>query len=68
MQRDEEIYLLEDILSLYAERFFLGCEIIETTPFRVTRDADLDIDDDAEDLLAEVVKSLKNEKRGCCTP
>lgn len=60
----KKFIFLEDILSLYAERFFLGCEIIETTPFRVTRDADLDIDDDAEDLLAEVVKSLKKRKKG----
>ena len=62
---DEKQFLfLEDVLSTFAERFFLGCEILEATPFRVTRDADLDIDDDAEDLLAEVVKSLKKRKKG----
>jgi polyphosphate kinase len=62
---DERQFLfLEDVLSTFAERFFLGCEILEATPFRVTRDADLDIDDDAEDLLAEVVKSLKKRKKG----
>lgn len=60
----KKFLFLEDVLSLYAERFFLGCEIIETTPFRITRDADLDIDDDVEDLLAEVVKSLKKRKKG----
>lgn len=62
---DEKQFLfLEDVLSTFAERFFLACEILEATPFRVTRDADLDIDDDAEDLLAEVVKSLKKRKKG----
>lgn len=62
---DEKQFLfLEDVLSTFAERFFLGCEILEATPFRVTRDADLDIDDDAEDLLAEVVKSLKKREKG----
>lgn len=60
----QQFLFLEDVLSTFAERFFLGCEILETTPFRVTRDADLDIDDDAEDLLAEVVKSLKKRKKG----
>ena len=60
----QQFLFLEDVLSTFAERFFLGCEILEVTPFRVTRDADLDIDDDAEDLLAEVVKSLKKRKKG----
>lgn len=60
----QQFLFLEDVLSTFAERFFLGCEILEATPFRVTRDADLDIDDDAEDLLAEVVKSLKKRKKG----
>lgn len=62
--REKRFLFLEYILSTFAERFFLGCEILETTPFRVTRDADLDIDDDAEDLLAEVVKSLKKRRKG----
>lgn len=62
--KEKQFLFLEDVLSTFAERFFLGCEILETTPFRVTRDADLDIDDDAEDLLAEVVKSLKKRKKG----
>ena len=61
---EKQFLFLEDVLSTFAERFFLGCEILEVTPFRVTRDADLDIDDDAEDLLAEVVKSLKKRKKG----
>lgn len=61
---EKQFLFLEDVLSTFAERFFLGCEILEATPFRVTRDADLDIDDDAEDLLAEVVKSLKKRKKG----
>ncbi|ERT58342.1 polyphosphate kinase 1 [Megasphaera vaginalis (ex Srinivasan et al. 2021)] len=55
---------LEDVLSHYAEQFFLGCEILEVVPFRVTRDADLDINDDSKDLLREVENSLKRRKKG----
>ena len=55
---------MEDVIAAYAERFFLGCDILEVEPFRVTRDADLDIDDDAEDLLMEVEKSLKKRRKG----
>ncbi|WP_278961634.1 polyphosphate kinase 1 [Mitsuokella multacida] len=55
---------LEDILSYFAERFFTGYEILETTPFRVTRDADLDIREDVDDLLLEVEKSLEKRRKG----
>ena len=60
----KQYLFLEDILAAYAERFFLGCDILEAVPFRVTRDADLDIDEDVEDLLAEVKKTLKKRKKG----
>jgi hypothetical protein len=60
----KQYLFLEDILAAYAKRFFLGCDILEAVPFRVTRDADLDIDEDVEDLLAEVEKSLKKRKKG----
>ena len=49
-----QFLFLEDIIAAYADRFFLGCEILEVAPFRITRDADLAIDDDVEDLLVEV--------------
>ncbi len=56
--------LLEDVLCRYAHRFFVGYDIIETTAFRLTRDADLDINDDVDDLLTEVEKSLKRRLKG----
>ncbi len=59
-----QFLFLEDVIAAYVERFFLGCDILEVEPFRVTRDADLDIDDDAEDLLMEVEKSLKKRRKG----
>lgn len=55
---------MEDIIAAYADRFFLGCDILEVAPFRITRDADLAIDDDVEDLLVEVEKSLKKRRKG----
>lgn len=64
----QQFLFLEDVLSTFAERFFLGCEILETTPFRVTRDADLDIDDDAEDLLAESCQIAEKAEKRCCRP
>lgn len=55
---------MEDVLRYFAGRFFTGYEILETTPFRVTRDADLEIREDADDLLVEVEKSLERRKKG----
>ena len=60
----KKFLFLEDVLAAYAERLFVGHEILEVVPFRVTRDADLRIDDDAEDLLVEVEQSLKKRRKG----
>ena len=56
---------LEDIVETYCERLFHGYTIADIMPFRITRNADLSIDEEeAEDLLAEVEKSLRQRKRG----
>lgn len=60
----KKFLFLEDVLAAYADQLFLGCDILEVVPFRVTRDADLRIDDDAEDLLIEVEQSLKKRRKG----
>ena len=54
----------EDLLATYGHLFFPGYIITEIRPFRLTRDADLEISKDAADLLAEVKKSLKKRKKG----
>jgi polyphosphate kinase len=63
-QQKQKFLFLEDVLGAYAQQFFVGCDILEVAPFRVTRDADLTIDEDAEDLLVEVEKSLKKRRKG----
>lgn len=56
---------LEDIIAQHAASLFNGCEIVDAVPFRVTRDSDLDLEEeDAIDLLKEVEKSLRKRKRG----
>lgn len=56
---------LEDIIASHANTIFNGCEIVDTVPFRVTRDSDLALEEeDAIDLLKEVEKSLRKRKRG----
>lgn len=56
--------MLEDVINYYCEDFFVGHHIDSFTTFRVTRDADLDIEEEATDLLREIEKSLRRRRRG----
>lgn len=59
------IILLEDVIRLYMPRLFLNYEIVCTCPYRIMRNADMDIDEDASaDLLKEIEKQLKKRQRG----
>lgn len=56
---------LEEIIRAYCGVFFHGYTIKETAAFRITRNADLSIDEEeTQDLLAEVEKSLRQRRRG----
>lgn len=60
-----QFVFLEDIIKHYCGHLFHGHTIKDVVPFRITRNADLSIDEeDAKDLLAEVEKSLRQRKRG----
>ena len=53
--------LLENIIIYKIEELFELHSIEACTPFRLTRNSDLDIDEEAEDLLLEIEKSIKKE-------
>jgi polyphosphate kinase len=55
---------LEQVIALHLPVLFPGMEIVSHHFFRVTRDADLDVDDDeAEDLMAAVQAELMRKRR-----
>lgn len=58
--------LLEEVVKNNLGKLFNGYEIIDVGYFRITRDEDLGIDDnsEAEDLLVEIEKEIKNRKWG----
>jgi polyphosphate kinase len=59
--------LLEDVVGMYADRFFPGEPVQECVPFRITRNADLSIREDlASDLLEEMEEILDARKEGNC--
>lgn len=56
---------LEDIIASHCHDLFKGCHILDMVSFRVTRDSDLDLEEDySVDLMKEVEESLRKRKRG----
>ena len=55
---------LEQVIALHLDELFPGMEIVSQHPFRVTRDADLDlVDEEAADLLAAIQNELRRQQR-----
>ena len=64
-KRKCRVILFENVIEHYLDVLFLNHEIICSAPYRIMRNADLSIDeDDAEDLLKEIEKSLKMRQWG----
>ena len=56
---------LEDLVSVHIASLFPKCSILECQPFRITRDADIEIEEDeAEDLLKSVQQTLRQRRFG----
>ena len=63
--KEHRFVYLEDVITYYANQFFQGYGIEDYMVFRITRDADLEIDEEeATDLLSEVEASLRRRRRG----
>ena len=56
--------LLESLIARHFGDLFELHDIVAYTAFRVTRNSDLDIDEESEDLLIEIQESIKKRKRG----
>ncbi len=57
--------LLEDIIERNMGKLFTGYNVVCANPYRVTRNADMILDeDDADDLLVEIQKKLKKRQWG----
>ncbi len=55
---------LEDVIAHHLDALFPGMEIADYDVFRVTRDADLEVSDDAADLLQAVEDELRRRRFG----
>ena len=63
-EKGRAVILQEALLSLHLGDLFELHDIDAAASFRVTRNGDLSIDEEAEDLLIEIQQSIKKRKRG----
>jgi polyphosphate kinase len=57
--------LLEELIGAHIAALFPHCPILECQPFRITRDADFEIEEDeAEDLLTSMEQGLRERRFG----
>ncbi len=55
---------LEDLLSLYFDHLFPGLRVDKVGYFRLIRDSEMEIEEDAEDLVRSFESALKRRRRG----
>ena len=63
MPDGERFVPLEQVIAAQLDQLFPGMEITAHHPFRVTRDADFELDDENEDLLEAIESVLSLRKR-----
>jgi polyphosphate kinase len=64
-EEDHRYVLLEEVISAHIEALFPGMRVLECQPFRITRDADIEIEEDeAGDLLKTVEQQLRQRRFG----
>jgi polyphosphate kinase len=64
-EEDERTFVpLEEVIAAHLDELFPGIEVVDYGYFRVTRDADFEISDEADDLLEAVETEIRRRRFG----
>ncbi|MHA6299185.1 RNA degradosome polyphosphate kinase [Devosia sp. CAU 1758] len=59
-----EVVTIDTLVKLFFHKMFPGHEVIGSGAFRVIRDSEIEIDDEAADLVVEFESALRQRRRG----
>ena len=61
--RDDDIILLEDLIREHLGKLFPGHKVVKSGVFRITRNTDIEIEEDEADDLLAAVKDFVDQRR-----
>jgi len=63
-KKDYRFLPLEEVTELFCDMLFPGFEKVDSAIIRILRDSDLEVEEEAEDLVRDFERALKSRRRG----